>query len=869
MLDESASLVGDVAVEQTPNFILPTPLTPLVGREQEVKKACSLLQQPEVRLVTFTGTGGIGKTRLSTQVAHELLPAFPDGIFFVSLASLNEPDLVIVVIAQMLGLGVTSERPLFIRLQEFLAGKRLLLLLDNFEQVTPAAKHIVELLTTCPHVKALVTSRSVLRVRGEYEFAVPPLVLPDPQRSEAIEVSAQNPSIMLFVQRATAIRPSFQLTDANVSAIAQLCVRLDGLPLAIELAAAQSKVLSPPTLLARLEHRLDVLTSGAQDLPERQQTLRNTIRWSYELLSVNEQRLFRSLSVFGGGCDLEAIEVLLKDASIALPALDGVTSLLDKSLLLQRELPNGAIRFYMLETIREYGLECLAESEESKRISRIHADYMLALAEEAEQHINGSEQAVWLERLDREHDNLREALLWLLEQKDAERLLRLSAALYWFWSVRGHLGEGRSWLQRALANSEGATKAARAKVLHAAGALAYNEDEHEQSKLLCEESLALCREIGDAHGCAQSLYWLGQSACWTQHDYKKAMLYAQESLQLFEQTHDTNGVADALLLLAYITMNQGMYAEAIPHLQHGFSLFSEVNDLWGVSYTLHYLGRIHFSVGNFEQSHKFLEECLTVSRQIGYRGGRAHTLSLLGNIALKQNDLLTARALIEEGVALNREAGGNINISVSLAHLAKLTLKEGDYDVACALYKESLSFLEKVDDKEQLATCLEGLAEVLVAQRREEQAAQLLGNAAHIRQQIGTPIFPVDMPDYTRSLAQAKSSLGNVAFSTAFSAGQTMTVTQMLATQQQGRITDASPTRSTFPLATPSLAVELTEREREVLSLVTTGLTNAQIARQLSISTLTVNAHLRSIYQKLGVTTRSAATRYAIEHHLV
>ncbi len=874
MLDESAISPRETLAKTN----LPTPLTPLVGREQEVEEACMLLQRPEVRLLTFTGTGGIGKTRLSLHVARELRYDFPDGVFFISLASVTEPDLVTLVVAQTLGLGVAGERPLFVRLKEFLAEKRVLLLLDNFEQVVVAALFLVELLTHCPLVKALVTSRFLLQVRGEYEFPVPPLVLPDAKQREAIETVAQYPSVMLFVQRALAIKPTFQVNETNVHSIAKLCIRLEGLPLAIELAAAHIKLLPPLTLLARLEHRLSLLTGGAQDLPERQQTLRNTIRWSYELLSVDEQRLFRSIAIFTGGCTLDAVETLLRRANLAIEVLDGVTALMNKSLLRQVEQANGEPRLYMLETLREYGLECLVDNGELETLHRIHVEYMLTFAEEAELHIGGMEQAVWLERLDREHDNLREALRWLLEKGERELLLRLCAALYWFWSVRGHLGEGRQWLGRALLNSEHVAKAVRAKALNAAGALAYNEDEHEQGEVLCTESLLLYRELGDVHGCAVSLYWLGQAACWTKHDYVLASTYAEEALHLFEQTADRSGIADAMLLLAYTAMNQGMYADAISRMETGLALFQASDDVWGICYTLHYLGRIHFSTGSYEKAKTLSDECMTRSKRIGYRGGIANSFGLLGQIALKQGDLINARTLIEESLSLNRDGGGNINIAMSLARLAKILFVEGEYVHAQRHYEESIRFLEKGDDKEQLASCLEGLAEVFVAQEHAEWAVHLCGAATRLRQEIGTPMFPIEVADYERTLAQAKTQLGEDAFLLAYRAGQTMTPMQALSSQEQTRTTTGpSSTGVVGPLSLPNSThvtedvrhAGLTGREREVLRLIATGLTNAQVAEELSISTLTVNAHLRSIYSKLGVPSRSAATRYAVDHGLV
>jgi len=880
MLDEPATSLGEAFTEYTFRTNIPTPLTPLVGREQEVETACMLLQRPEVRLLTFTGTGGIGKTRLSLQVATELRYDFPDGIFFISLASVAEPDLVVLVIAQTLGLGVAGERPLFVRLQEFLAEKRVLLLLDNFEQVLPAALYIVGLLTNCRQAKALVTSRSVLQVRGEHEFPVPPLVLPDAKQRESVEQVMQYPSVTLFIQRAMAIKPTFQLNDANIYIIAKLCIRLEGLPLAIELAAAHIKLLPPLTLLTRLEHRLQLLTGGAQDLPKRQQTLRNTIQWSYELLSPDEQRLFRSISIFTGGCTLEAIEMLLNRTQLTIQVLDGVAALMNKSLLLQSEQANGEPRLYMLETLREYGLECLVENGELETLHRIHVEYMLALAEQAELHLSGSEQALWLERLDREHDNLREALRWLTEQGEHELLLRLSTALYWFWSVRGHLGEGRQWLGRALLGSEHVSKAVRAKALNAAGALAYNEDEHEQGELLCGESLMLYRELGNAHGCAVSLYWLGQAACWTKHDYALATTHAEEALQLFEQVQETSGIADAILLLAFIAMNQGIYTEAIKRLEMGLALFQKSDDLWGVCYTLHYLGRVHFSIGDYEKAKLLLHECLPISKRIGYRGGIANVSDLLGRIALKHGDLVTARTLIEESLLLNRERGGNINIAMSLEHLAKVLFAESEYAAACTCYEESIQLLETANDKEQLAYSLEGLASALTAQGQAKWAAHLWGSAARLRQEIGTPMFPVDVPEYEHALDTAKTQLGNDVFLAAYTAGQAMTPTQVLSGQElsakttnlRNAIEVESPQQVNTPKNSSTEAIfntGLTAREREVLRLIATGLTNPQIAKELHISTLTVNAHLRSIYNKLDVTSRSAATRYAVEHGLV
>src|SRR5947209_11133590 len=423
----------DIPVVTRPASNLPVPLTSLIGREQERAAACTLLRRPEVRLATFTGTGGIGKTRLALQVATDLLADFADGVCFVTLAPISDPDLVVPTIAQTLGLKDTGSQPPLEFLKASLSDKHLLLLLDNFEQVAAAAPQLSELLGACPHLKLLVTSRAVLHLRGEQEFAVPPLALPDLTQLPEHETLAQVPAVALFLQRAWAIQPNLPLTSPNARAIAQMCVQLDGLPLAIELAAARSKLLPPQALLARLGQRLAVLTSGAQDAPARQQTLRNTIAWSYNLLDAKAQQLFRHLSVFVGGCTLQAVETLctsLEDGSGAEWILDGVASLLDKSLLQQTEREGEEPRLLMLETIREYGLECLTISREVEITRQAHAAYYLTLAQEARTTWYGPEQQAWCDRLEQEQGNVRAVLQWLLEGKEAVLALQFRNALW-------------------------------------------------------------------------------------------------------------------------------------------------------------------------------------------------------------------------------------------------------------------------------------------------------------------------------------------------------------------------------------------------------------------------------------------------------
>lgn len=862
-------------------FNLPMQLTSLVGRERETAVACTLLQRPGVCLLTLTGTGGVGKTRLGLQMAHNLSESFVNGICFVSLAPLSDPDLVMPAIAQTLGLVEKVDQTPLEQLKLYLRDKQLLLLLDNFEQVAKAATPLVELLQTCPHLKALVTSRTLLHVRGAYEFFVPPLALPDLKHLPGREALSQNEAIALFVQRAQAIKNGFEINDINARFIAQVCVQLDGLPLAIELAAARVRLFSPQKLLERLENRLQVLTGGADDLPERQQTLRNTIQWSYDLLHADEQRLFRWLSLFVGGCTLEAIEAVARTlGDKTTQVLDGVTSLLNNHLLYKREQLDGETRLMMLETIREYGLEALAEGGEIEELQRAHAAYYLMLAELSEPELRSGQQQEWLDRLKREYENLRAALKWTQNNRNVELGLRMAGALGLFWYMRGYLSEGRAWLEALLAQDSSGDNVVpvhtdvRAKALNSAGMLVAEQGDYGRAALLVEESMALFQELGDKRGKAAALNIRGIVAKY-QGDYERAIALHEECLSLQRELGNKRGVAVALNNLAAISQEQGNYRRALELGEESLAIKRESGNKHGIAQSLVNLGDLARKQGDAARALLLAEESLQLFREMEDTRGIALALNNLGEVERDQGNYAQAAEALETSVALYRELGNKWGTALALGNQGDLALEMGELEKAKALYKESLALCRAENNTVGVIACLNGLAGVAEAQGATVWAARVWGMADALRNAVGVPISPAERAHYEHSVAAARVHLGEKAFDSAWAEGRTMTSEQVFATLE--RITMPAESIPIVPQITavmkpslkPTYPNDLTAREVEVLQLLAEGLTSIQIAEKLIISLLTVNTHVRSIYSKLGVTSRSAATRHAIEHKLV
>jgi predicted ATPase/class 3 adenylate cyclase len=803
--------------QQTHN--LPAQPTPLLGREQELAALGALLRRTGVRLVTLTGPGGTGKTRLAVQTAADLSTTFADGVWFVSLAALADPALLIPTISAALGVRENLGQTLRNSLDSYLEEKQLLLVLDNFEQIVAAAPQVADLLAQAPRIKILVTSREALRVRGEKEYAVPPLSLPDPQHPPPPERLTQYAAVQLFIDRARDVQPDFTVDVMTAPIVAEICARLDGLPLAIEMAAARVRLLDPAALLARLGHRLRLLTGGARDLPARQQTLRQTIAWSYDLLNPDEQRLFRRLAVFAGGGTLAAVEALSAE-DLDLDPLVGLEALVARSLVQRDPTEGGEPRFRLLETIREYAGEQLAASGEVAANQARHAEYFLALAEEAATHLTGRTQQAWLNQLEREHENLRAALRWAEEQGAWTHGLRLAAALGRFWEKQGHLSEGRAWLGTMLAQTEAAS-ASRAQALLAAGTLAAQQSDLLEAQTLHEEALAWYRAAQDPRGLAEALAALGVTMG-NQGDITRERALLEQALDLFRTLGDQAGQAQVLVSLgiqgdlagdftlsraryeAALTLYQalgdqrgqavvldhlgqveqvsGQYAAARPLYETALNLYRSLSDPAGTATVLQNLSALAAVQEDYAAAREFGEEAQAIWRRLGHRWQIAWVGVYLGENARMAGDIATAKALQEESVATLRAMGDRKNILIPLLNLAHLAIQEGAWPQAVARLTEALRLAATVGYGAGIHNALRGLAEI--AARRDadgRRAARLLGAAAALYDGLDPRRDPQDEAAYQALVAASQLGVPAADWEAAYTAGRELPLADAVA----------------------------------------------------------------------------------------
>jgi predicted ATPase/DNA-binding XRE family transcriptional regulator len=761
-----------------------------IGREKQVMEILDLLNNPEIGFVTLVGTGGVGKTRLSLQVATRLLDDPAIDIFLIDLAPLSDFSLAIPTIAEVLGVREVTGQLIDETLKGYLRNKRMLLILDNFEHVVGAAPNVSKLVSAAPGVKVLATSRLPLRIRGEKEYPVPPLSLPDYKHLPTLEELIQYEAVRLFIEQATDIKPDFQLTDDNGPAVAEICVRLDGLPLGIELAASRIKYLSPEMMLSTLPSGLALASRGPRDLPPRQQSLRATIEWSYNFLEESERLLFRCLPVFVGGAALRAAQRICSSTeNLSADVLESLMELVDNSLLRQEEGLKGEPRYSMLNTIYEYALEKLKERGEEAVLRKKHAHYFMALAEEAEPHLTGQEQSEWLNQLEREQANIRAALRWASQNAEVgdreagEVGLRIAGAIWRYWYVKGLFTEGREYLARALslinslpgANSLGS----RAKALNGAGVLAWRQGDDSSAHASLEEALAASRQAGDKQTISLSLNNLGVIAH-DQGDYAAAYALHEESLALRRELGDKWGIARSLHNLGRVPKEQGDYLAARALYEESLALRKELGDLLGIPGLLGSLGAIAYELGENMMAYAFHKESLTRYEELGDRGGIATALLNLANATRVQAGSYAARTLYDDSLALYRELGAKPGIASALNTLGVIAQEQEDYTTATNLHKESLYLRRELGDKKGIAACLAGLGGVAVKTGQEARGAMLLGAAESLLKSMGVLLDRDDRLAYEQSIERALSQLGEAEFEQARQDGRAMSMGQAI-----------------------------------------------------------------------------------------
>ncbi len=849
---------------------LPTELTPLLGRTRESDHIRNLLDDRANRLVTLTGPGGVGKTRLALHVASALLDEFDEDVTYVSLASIRDANLALPTIAQTFGVFNGAQQAPEDQLVEVLHDRRLLLVLDNFEQILGAAPSLANVLVRCPGVTALVTSQAPLGVSGEQLYPLLPLPTPSTEQT-TVDTIMRSDAVALFVQRARSVNPNVVIDDHMAQTIAEICRRLDGLPLAIELAAARINILSPDALLARLSNRLKVLSGERRGVPDRLRTMRHAIAWSYDLLTPDEQALFRRMSVFVGGIALDAVEAIFQPAGGDRDAYDVLSALVDHSLIQSAPAASGESRFLMLETLCDYGLEQLGGTGREDEARLAHARYVVGLSEAAEPHLVGREQQVWLDRLDPETENLRAAVDWSLSHGHEEIALRIGASNWRFCSTRGLASDCLARLERALAAAGSAHSPYRANALVGAGNLAEDLHDLEKARAYFEQARALAAEMGYKRDECHALIGLGAVA----HDrgaYAEAFAFHEQTAALAREIDDQRSIGMAASNMAAVLYYQGKLDEAERHWEEARAILATLGDTTMEAIVSSNLGSVSFERGDFERAEQRLRRALVLQRQIKASRDLPFTLVNLGEVWCRLGDYTLSHECYAEAIALARQAAYTVLEGIALNGVATMKLAQGDIPGAASLVLESTRIVAEAGDQR----CVVDNAELLsaVCSKRDDHASAVafMAAAASVRAELGAEPNPIRVADLDKIETTARAALSDQEYARSWETGSQLNfdalvrrigiVARELIGKQR---TYSVPDPSTDQIADHNLTV----REIEVLRLLAQGNSTREISETLFISPRTAATHITNILGKLDMSSRTAAVAYAMRTGLV